>query len=93
MTQAQRTVAMCRGQISDIFAGQLNGQCIATYNVSKQGSGADSIETWLLPSEEGAHPRLVMIVIYKNGDGWDYFVQGSEGRIKEIGNAIRNAKA
>lgn len=92
MTKAQRTVAMCRGQISDIFAEQLSGQCIASYTVARQGSGADSIETWLLPADEGKHPRLVMIVIYKKGDGWDYFVQGSEGKISEIGNAIRNAK-
>ena len=69
---------MALKQVSDIFVKQLQGHCLAEV----KGPNESKLEFWSVSGQ------LVVVQIYKDA-GWEYYLQGKEGKVGNIANSVK----
>lgn len=63
-----------REAVYTTFAERLKGQCIA----DAKGPNNSELQWWTVGN------RLVIVQIWANGDGWEYYVAGQNGKYDDI---------
>lgn len=64
-----------RREVFDIFSGKLNGTLLNGCDGPTKNS---SLEWWVVGNQ------LVIVQIWADGSGWEYYLAGREGNIEKI---------
>jgi hypothetical protein len=74
-------------QVYDVFYEALGGHALAV----TEGPNGSQLRFISVPGEPGEPGGLVIVQIFADGNGWDYYIQGRCHMVAEVADDVRRA--